>query len=78
MKTVQSHDLRFRILRVSPEGVTTRDEMVFRFAREKNIPILMLTSGGYMKSNARIIADSITNLAKKNLIDLQSVFSSRA
>ncbi|KAG1335409.1 histone deacetylase 2 [Cocos nucifera] len=59
-------------LKVSPEGVSIRDERVFRFAREKNIPLLMLTSGGYMKSSARVIADSIINLSKKKLIDLDS------
>ncbi|MED6195796.1 histone deacetylase [Stylosanthes scabra] len=55
-------------LKISPEGIALRDEKVFRFAREKNIPILMLTSGGYMKSSARVIADSIVNLSKKCLI----------
>lgn len=32
-------------VQVSPDGVMTRDEKVFRFARERNIPLLMLTSG---------------------------------
>ncbi|AQL04112.1 Histone deacetylase 11 [Zea mays] len=32
-------------LKVSPEGVVTRDEKVFRFAKDRNIPLLMLTSG---------------------------------
>jgi histone deacetylase 11 len=59
-------------LKISPDGITIRDEKVFRFARERNIPILMLTSGGYMKSSARIIADSIANLTRKNLIDMES------
>jgi len=57
-------------LKVSPEGVAIRDEKVFRFANDQNIPLLMLTSGGYMKSSARVIADSIINLSKKNLIDI--------
>ncbi|XP_024021818.1 histone deacetylase 2 isoform X2 [Morus notabilis] len=57
------------MLRISPDGITTRDEKVFRFARVRNIPIVMLTSGGYMKSSAGVIADSITNLSKKCLID---------
>lgn len=57
-------------LKISSEGVAIRDEKVFRFAKEKNAPIVMLTSGGYMKSSARVIADSIINLSKKNLIDL--------
>ncbi|KAL2317904.1 hypothetical protein Fmac_031780 [Flemingia macrophylla] len=56
-------------LEISPDGIALRDEKVFRFAREKNIPIVMLTSGGYMKSSARVIADSIVNLSKKCLIE---------
>ncbi|CAL4889115.1 unnamed protein product [Urochloa decumbens] len=56
-------------LKVSPEGVAIRDEKVFGFAKDQNIPLLMLTSGGYTKSSARVIADSIINLSKKNLID---------
>ncbi|XP_027183218.1 histone deacetylase 2 [Coffea eugenioides] len=59
-------------LKISPEGIATRDEKVFSFARERSIPLVMLTSGGYMKSSARVIADSIINLSKKSLIDLQS------
>ncbi|RZC68283.1 hypothetical protein C5167_031534 [Papaver somniferum] len=57
-------------LKVSPDGVASRDEKVFRFAKEKNIPLVMLTSGGYMKSSAKVIADSLTNLSAKGLIDL--------
>ncbi|KAE8678714.1 Histone deacetylase 11 [Hibiscus syriacus] len=56
-------------LKVSPDGVVQRDEKVFRFARERNIPIVMVTSGGYMKTSARVIANSIINLSKKGLID---------
>ncbi|CAK9195679.1 unnamed protein product [Sphagnum troendelagicum] len=59
-------------LLVSPDGVKQRDEMVFKFSREKNCPIVMLTSGGYMKTSARVIADSIGNLATKGLIHLPS------
>ncbi|KAI3936708.1 hypothetical protein MKX01_034137 [Papaver californicum] len=57
-------------LKVSPDGVASRDEKVVRFAKEKNIPLVMLTSGGYMKSSAKVIADSLTNLSTKGLIDL--------
>ncbi|KAM0912417.1 hypothetical protein ACQ4PT_012818 [Festuca glaucescens] len=32
-------------LNISPEGVLIRDEKVFRFAKDQNIPLLMLTSG---------------------------------
>uniref|UniRef100_A0A0E0LCU6 Histone deacetylase domain-containing protein n=1 Tax=Oryza punctata TaxID=4537 RepID=A0A0E0LCU6_ORYPU len=31
-------------LKISPEGVMIRDEKVFRFAKDQNIPLLMLTS----------------------------------
>jgi histone deacetylase 11 len=57
---------------ISPQGVVIRDEKVFRFAKDQSIPLLMLTSGGYMKSSARVIADSIINLSNKNLIELGS------
>lgn len=60
-------------LKISPEGITHRDEKVFRFAHERNIPLVMLTSGGYMKSSARVIADSIINLTKKGMIDTKRV-----
>uniref|UniRef100_A0A453SCC3 Uncharacterized protein n=2 Tax=Aegilops tauschii TaxID=37682 RepID=A0A453SCC3_AEGTS len=46
------------------------------------VPLLRITyrfahapppfSGGYMKSSARVIADSITNLSQKNLVQLGS------
>lgn len=38
--------LHFPHFQVSPEGVTIRDEKVFRCAKDQNIPLLMLTSGG--------------------------------
>nr|XP_043606932.1 histone deacetylase 2 [Erigeron canadensis] len=60
-------------LRISADGITIRDEKVFRFARDKNIPLVMLTSGGYMKSSARVIADSIINLSNKSLITLSNI-----
>ncbi|KAB5553144.1 hypothetical protein DKX38_010455 [Salix brachista] len=58
-------------LKISPDGITSRDEKVFRFAHEKNASLVMLTSGGYMKSSARVIADSIANLSKQTLINLK-------
>lgn len=57
-------------LQISPDGIARRDEKVFRFSRERNAPLVMLTSGGYLKSSARVIADSIENLSKKGLIDM--------
>ncbi|XP_032064964.1 histone deacetylase 11 isoform X2 [Thamnophis elegans] len=56
-------------LAISPEGIIERDEIVFRAARKHQIPILMVTSGGYQKTTARIIADSLLNLHQLGLID---------
>ncbi|KAM6475833.1 histone deacetylase 11 isoform 1-T1 [Liasis olivaceus] len=56
-------------LAISPEGIIERDEIVFRAARKHRIPILMVTSGGYQKRTARIIADSLLNLHRLGLID---------
>lgn len=50
------------------QGIVSRDEIVFRAARRRGIPILMVTSGGYQKKTARIIADSILNLHQQGLI----------
>uniref|UniRef100_A0A8C0JAH6 Histone deacetylase 11 n=1 Tax=Chelonoidis abingdonii TaxID=106734 RepID=A0A8C0JAH6_CHEAB len=56
-------------LAISPQGIVKRDEAVFMAARNHRIPILMVTSGGYQKRTARIIADSILNLHNLRLID---------
>ncbi|KAL3818961.1 hypothetical protein ACJIZ3_004866 [Penstemon smallii] len=58
------------MLKISPDGIAMRDEKVFVFARERNTPLVMLTSGGYMKSSAKVISDSIINLSKKSLINM--------
>jgi len=55
-------------LQISPNGIVKRDELVFTWARQHNVPILMLTSGGYQRNNARVIADSILNLLELNLV----------
>lgn len=64
-------------LKVSPEGIKERDEMVFQFASEQKSPILMVTSGGYMKTNAEVIAESIINLSRKNFISFNSSSTER-
>jgi histone deacetylase 11 len=56
---------RLGCLQVEPKDIITRDEIVFQFAQEKNVPIIMLLSGGYQFENAKNIADSIQNLNKK-------------
>ncbi|XP_049718859.1 histone deacetylase 11 isoform X4 [Elephas maximus indicus] len=59
-------------LSISPEGIVKRDELVFRVVRGHQVPILMVTSGGYQKRTARIIADSILNLHGLGLIGPKS------
>ncbi|XP_037346244.1 histone deacetylase 11 isoform X2 [Pungitius pungitius] len=60
-------------LSISPEGIVKRDEIVFRAARRRGVPILMVTSGGYQKKTARIIADSILNLRLQGLIAAEAL-----
>lgn len=56
-------------LDVSEEGVIRRDELVFQACISRRVPVVMLLSGGYQKSNAEVIASSIRNLhAKFNLL----------
>ena len=50
------------------QGIIARDQIVFEHARGRNIPIMMVTSGGYQRTTARIIADSIKNLKTLKLI----------
>jgi len=50
------------------QGIIRRDEMVFRLARERKIPIFMVLSGGYQPQTAQVIADSILNLKGQGLI----------
>jgi len=60
-------------LSVSREGVIARDEFVFQQAFDRHIPIVMVLSGGYQQSNARVIADSISNLHQKfNLLSKET------
>ncbi|XP_056293896.1 histone deacetylase 11 isoform X2 [Pseudoliparis swirei] len=60
-------------LSISPQGIVKRDEILFRAARRHGVPILMVTSGGYQKRTARIIADSILNLHRQGLIGAEAL-----
>ncbi|ENN82819.1 hypothetical protein YQE_00813, partial [Dendroctonus ponderosae] len=53
----------------SEEGIISRDEFIFHQAISRKIPIVMLTSGGYQKKTARIIANPILNLYELGLIN---------
>lgn len=50
---------------LTPDGIVQRDEIVFDAAFSRKLPIVMVLSGGYQKSNAFVIALSIANLKKK-------------
>lgn len=51
-------------LSISKDGVLKRDERVFRYAQDNNVPIVMLLAGGYQKNNAGIISESILRLTQ--------------
>eukprot|EP00210_Caulerpa_lentillifera_P001020 g983.t1 len=53
------------LLRVTPEAVIERDQIIFQFALENQTPIAMLLSGGYTQFTHKVIADSIENLVSK-------------
>jgi histone deacetylase 11 len=52
-------------LSISEPGIIKRDEMVFKYAFENDIPILMVLSGGYQKKSWFLIWKSIDNLLKR-------------
>ena len=52
-------------MRVSAAGIAARDAAVFEAARAAQAPVCMVLSGGYVKGNAAVIADSIANLITK-------------
>ncbi|KAK4319862.1 hypothetical protein Pmani_009248 [Petrolisthes manimaculis] len=58
------------LLSITKQGIIERDEIVFQKVTQRRIPIIMLTSGGYQRSTAAVIADSIDNLSKKSLINI--------
>ena len=57
-------------LKISREGIIKRDEIVFKEAIKRKIPIIMVLSGGYTQESGEIVADSIINLVDKGIIKL--------
>lgn len=55
-------------LNISEKGVVQRDELVFRRVRRQGLPVVMLTSGGYQRQSARVIARSVLNLCRQGLL----------
>ncbi len=52
-------------MKLTKEGIIKRDEMVFTYAKNNNIPIVMTLSGGYTKVSGHIIGESIVNVLTK-------------
>jgi len=52
-------------LNLSPEAIASRDEIVFQHALSRDIPIIMVLSGGYQLNNANVISVSIERLVNK-------------
>ena len=60
------------------QGIIQRDELVFNKARSRDIPIVMVTSGGYQRTTARIIADSILNLRRLGYVSCEAAEEAQA
>lgn len=56
------------MLSISRQAIVQRDEFVFQESIKRNVPIVMVLSGGYHSQSYSIIAQSIENLWKKLLI----------
>jgi len=56
-------------MNVSAEKMIERDEIVFKHAQERRIPIVYLFSGGYTKESANVIGRSLENILE-NYVDL--------
>jgi len=56
---------------ITKEGITKRDEIVFRDASRCKVPVCMVTSGGYTKESANAISSSLKNLIVKKYISLK-------
>jgi Deacetylases, including yeast histone deacetylase and acetoin utilization protein len=55
-------------MHITKQGLVNRDELVFKFAKERNVPVCMVTSGGYTSESAEVISDSLKNLMNKNYL----------
>ena len=53
-------------MQLSAEGIVQRDEIVFDACLGRDIPIVMVLSGGYQTTNAACIAASLANLHAKH------------
>ena len=54
-------------LAISEQGIMQRDEFVFGLARNRQIPIAMLLSGGYTQQSVQVICKSLKNVVNNFL-----------
>lgn len=54
-------------LKVSKDGIKTRDKIMFENAQKYDIPIVMLLAGGYHKDGGKIIGESLEEILKEKL-----------
>lgn len=52
-------------LSLTKDCLIKRDEYVVNLGVNHRIPVVMLLSGGYQKTNAAVIAESIKNLTER-------------
>ena len=50
------------MLGLSPAGVLERDLFVWRQCRQRGMPVVMLTAGGYTRQSAELIATTVEHL----------------
>lgn len=53
-------------LNVSASGIGERDRFAIECARQREIPLLMLPSGGYSEMSYRLLADSVAHLLSRD------------
>ncbi|BFZ10907.1 hypothetical protein BsWGS_13946 [Bradybaena similaris] len=58
-------------LSITPKGIMERDKIVFEKCRSENVPVFMVTSGGYLPGSAKVVSDSILNLWRLHLISCE-------
>lgn len=59
-------------MKISKNGIIERDKFVFEESMKRQIPILMVLSGGYSNESAEIVGESIENVLK-NVIKIPNV-----
>ena len=51
-------------LRITPDGIIKRDQIVFESCWNAHVPVAMVLSGGYQARSSQVIGDSVINIFK--------------